>query len=102
MGLGRNREIKIRLSGEEHATLLKKRGKMRLATWMRESCINGMPSAIPTINQSALSELHRVGINLNQIAVRLNVDQQVHISETLDQISQLKTVLVCAAPGAEA
>lgn len=92
--MGRNRQIKIRLSDAEHAKLKQKAGAMRLAAWLRQSCLNKMPPQIPPINSAALAQLGRIGNNVNQIAVRLNSDHLVKVDEVLDQIGQLRIALI--------
>lgn len=71
MGL-RSKEIKIRLTDSEHAALKSKSGRMRLAAWMRESCINKMPPTIPQINLEALAQLRGAATNLNQLSKHAN------------------------------
>ncbi len=94
--MGREKEIKIRLTHAEHSLLMAKRGKMRLATWMRESCLSGMPAAIPLINVRALSELHRIGSNLNQLARSVNSDISIDLQSLHDQASALRLALLGA------
>lgn len=95
--MGRKKEIKIRLSWEEHSALLQKRGKMRLASWMRAACLDGIPPAIPTINIAALAELQRLGGNLNQLARAVNSGTQIaDLLELRQQASALRATLAGA------
>ena len=96
--MGRKKEIKIRLSATEHAALVQKRGRMRLASWMRTTCLDGMPAAIPKINVQALAELHRIGSNLNQIARSVNSGSDAtNLHELRAQVSDLRATLAGAA-----
>ena len=95
--MGRTKEIKIRMTANEHQTLMQKRGKMRLASWMRESCINTMPPAMPEISVQALRELHRIGSNLNQLARQLNSTGHVDAAEAIAEIKTLRAHLLRSA-----
>lgn len=96
IGRVRTVEIKIRLSVNEHEKLLAKRGKMRLATWVRETCLHGMPPIIPQLNLAALPELQRIGGNLNQIAHRLNSGEAADILKIRSEVHRLRGALLGA------
>ena len=99
MGLGRrDHQIKIRLTSSEHSSLMAKRGHMRLASWVRESCLNGVPPVIPSINLTALAELHRIGGNLNQLARHANQGGgDLDLIGLREQVSALRAALAGAA-----
>ncbi len=65
----RNREIKIRLTDEEHRQLMERKTKPRLAEWVRDTALSKEPKKQPRpIDPKLLFELNRIGVNLNQIA----------------------------------
>ncbi len=99
MGLGRRtRQIKIRLTSGEHSSLLAKRGHMRLASWMRESCLFGLRPTIPPINQQAMAALQGIGANLNQIARHANQGGgDLDLIGLREQVSALRAALAGAA-----
>lgn len=68
----RNRVIKVRLSDGELMRIQAKRGTLRLACFVREAVLDGLPPIIPPINRAALAELQRLAGNLNQIARHAN------------------------------
>lgn len=94
----RTKQIIIRASSAEHAELLKRAGKMRLATFLRTAALEGVPPQIPEINRDALTELHRVGSNLNQIARHANSSGSDlgDLSDLRQQIAALRLTLVGA------
>jgi hypothetical protein len=94
--MGRNKEIKIRLTDAEHEQLMQKRNKMRLAAWMRETCIRGQPPVIPQINQEALAQLRGIATNINQIAHRLNGGASIDLDDLHSEVSALRAVLAGA------
>lgn len=95
MGL-RKKEIKIRVCESELAALQAKRGKMRLATWLRTCALNSVPPSIPQINQTALTELHRIGSNLNQLARSANAGDTADLLDLRAQVSDLRAALAGA------
>lgn len=97
----RTRQIKIRLTSGEHSSLMAKRGHMRLASWVRESCLRGIPPTIPPINRQAMAELHRIGSNLNQIARSVQFGSSPDLIDLREQVSALRSIrstLAGAAP----
>jgi len=95
----RNREIKIRLTDIEHADMDSKRGKMRLATWMRETCLHGSPPVIPQINIEAMSQLRGIATNINQIARRTNGGAACDLDDLHSEVSALRSALAGAMAG---
>ncbi|HBW1835541.1 TPA: MobC family plasmid mobilization relaxosome protein [Klebsiella pneumoniae] len=73
----RTKEIKIRLTEDEHAALLARCPSPKLAEWMRETCLDvRKPKArkIPLIDPQLLRALAGIGNNVNQIARLLHND----------------------------
>lgn len=73
----RTKEIKIRLTEDEHAALLARCASQKLAEWMRETCLDvRKPKArkIPLVDPQLLRALAGIGNNVNQIARLLNTD----------------------------
>lgn len=72
----RTKEIKIRLTDAEHAQLLERSQKARLAEWMREYCLSAAAKrpriSPPKVEPALLRQLAGIGNNLNQVARRLN------------------------------
>ena len=67
----RNKEIKIRLTEEEHQALLERMTGGELATWMRSVCLDEKPNKkrnYKVADPILLNALARIGGNLNQIA----------------------------------
>lgn len=76
MGETRKRAIKIRLSENEYQALQAKKGKPRLAQWLRELALEQEPArTIKAADPQLLYELNRIGVNLNQIARYCNSRQ---------------------------
>lgn len=76
----RTKEIKIRLTDEEHQQLQGFAGGQQLASWLRELGLSGgvsgqrkrPPVPVPTVAPELLRQVVAIGNNLNQIARRLN------------------------------
>ena len=84
----RTKEIKIRLTEEEHQDLLNRCTKASLATWMRETCLGEKQtkqSKVIEVDPKLLRQLAGIGNNLNQIA-RL-VNQHSKQDSVLDRIA---------------
>lgn len=74
----RNKEIKVRLTAEEHKALLERCNTSSLASWVRETCLNEKPSkkrSYRAADPQLLAALGRIGGNLNQIARQANTVQ---------------------------
>ena len=84
----RQKEIKIRLTDEEHEALLARCTKPSLATWMREICLGEKQtkqSRIQEVDPQLLRQLAGIGNNLNQIARIMNQKNQT--GSALDRVS---------------
>lgn len=84
----RQKEIKIRLTDEEHQALLDRCTTASLASWMRETCLSEKrtkQSKVIEVDPKLLRQLAGIGNNLNQIA-RL-VNQQSKTSSAIDRIA---------------
>lgn len=74
----RTKEIKIRLTEQEHQILLDKKTGAELATWIRDTCLENKVSKkkpIRTADPELLRQLAKIGGNLNQIAKATNTEQ---------------------------
>ena len=71
----RERVIKIRCTDAEYDALVERSTKLRLAEWIRETCL-GVPAKraapLPTVSPELQRQLTGVGNNLNQIARAVN------------------------------
>lgn len=94
----RGKEIKIRLSKEEHEQLLARKTKPRLAEWIREIALDEKPKrAIKPVDPHLLYQLNKISTNINQIARRCNsqksnidlVSVAIHLSEIEAHLSRL-------------
>jgi len=91
----RNKEIKVRLTEEEYEQLLQRKTKPRLAEWIRETCLDQKPKKqVSTIDPLLLYELNKIGVNLNQIAKKVqyrehNIEWLVEIIHIEQQLASL-------------
>lgn len=72
----RTKEIKIRLTEQEHQDLLQRK-KGELAVWIRTTCLEQdipEPKKVKTADSKLLRQLVKIGGNLNQIAKHTNTD----------------------------
>ena len=84
----RQKEIKIRLTDEEHKNLLDRCNTASLASWMRETCLSEKrtkQSKVVEVDPQLLRQLAGIGNNLNQIARIIN--QQSKINEAIDRVA---------------
>lgn len=82
--LKRQKEIKIRLTHEEHEELLNLCTTGSLASWMRETCL-GEKRKKQVLDPKLLRQLSGIGNNLNQIARLMN--QQSKSNSVIDRIA---------------
>jgi len=91
----RNKEIKVRLTEAEYEQLLQRKTKARLAEWMRETCLDQKPTKrVSTVDPLLLYELNKIGVNLNQIAKKVqfgkhNIEWLVAIIHIEQQLTSL-------------
>jgi len=91
----RNKEIKVRLTEEEYEQLLQRKTKPRLAEWIRETCLDQKPKKeVATVDPLLLYELNKIGVNLNQIAKKIqhsenNIEWLVEIIHIEQQLTSL-------------
>jgi len=91
----RNKEIKVRLTQEEYEQLLQRKTKPRLAEWIRETCLDQKPrKKVATVDPLLLYELNKIGVNLNQIAKKVqygkhNIEWLVEIIHIERQLASL-------------
>lgn len=84
----RQKEIKIRLTDEEHQALLDRCTKASLASWMRETCLSEKrtkQSKVIEVDPQLLRQLAGIGNNLNQIARIIN--QQSKTDSAIDRVA---------------
>ncbi|MBF7684162.1 plasmid mobilization relaxosome protein MobC [Acinetobacter sp. B5B] len=103
----REKAIKIRMTEQEHQTLLQLMQGNELATWIRETCLSleneqkqakkAVQQEIKPIDPTILRELNKIGVNMNQIAKAINshnLIDRIAITQSLSTISeQLNEVL---------
>lgn len=74
----RERVIKIRCTDAEYDTLVERSTKLRLAEWIRETCLDvpaKRTAPLPTVSPELQRQLTGIGNNLNQIARAVNSSQ---------------------------
>jgi len=97
----RTKEIKIRLTEEEHQALLERMEGGELATWIRKICLDEKPNKnrnYKIADPVLLASLARIGGNLNQISKKLNffysVTDRIRVFAELATIrAQLQAIL---------
>jgi len=68
----RTKKIEIMTTEEEYEQLLQRKTKPRLAEWIRETCLDQKPKKeVATVDPLLLYELNKIGVNLNQIAKKV-------------------------------
>lgn len=96
-GIKRTKEIKIRLTEEEHQALLERMDGAELARWMRETCLNEKPNKkrkYKAADPQLLAALGRIGGNLNQIARQANtVESDIEKIRAFAELAALREQL---------
>ena len=92
----RTKQIILRVDAEELAYIdgMAKARKMRRATFIRTSVVDGIPPSIPEINIQTLYELQKIGGNLNQLAHTLNASGHTDLEDVQRQIFRLRFTLM--------
>ena len=85
---------KVRLTKGEKDNLVKRAGMMSASAYMRACAIYTPPVSIPEINAETLTELRRIGTNLNQIARHANETLSADISTVTSAIASLRLALM--------
>lgn len=90
----RTKKIEIMTTQEEYEQLLQRKTKPRLAEWIRETCLNQKPKKkVATVDPLLLYELNKIGINLNQIAKKIQYSK--NNIECLIEIIHIEQQLTC-------
>ncbi|WP_351011916.1 MobC family plasmid mobilization relaxosome protein [Shewanella sp. S1-58-MNA-CIBAN-0166] len=88
----RERVIKIRCTDAEYDALVERSTKLRLAEWIRETCL-GVPAKrgapLPTVSPELQRQLAGIGNNLNQIARAINRSQW----NSIDKVSVISELV---------
>jgi len=88
----RTKKIEIMTTDEEYELLLQRKTKARLAEWMRETCLDQKTKKeVATVDPLLLYELNKIGVNLNQIAKK--VQREKHNIEWLIEIIHIERQL---------
>lgn len=91
----RTKKIEIMTTDKEYEQLLQRKTKARLAEWMRETCLDQKPTKqVVTVDPLLLYELNKIGVNLNQIAKKIqysenNIEWLVEIIHIEQQLTSL-------------
>ena len=87
---------KVRLTKQEKATLEERAGMMSASAYLRACAIYSPPISIPPINAETLTELRRIGTNLNQLARHSNETMRPNIDAATTEIAALRLTLMSA------
>ena len=92
----RTKQILFRASENEYLKIKEMATvrKMRTATFIRNALLHGITPAIPSINQAALTELHKIGINLNQLAKSYNSTGTADLDSIKRETGKLRIWLI--------
>ncbi|MDI2113914.1 plasmid mobilization protein [Commensalibacter nepenthis] len=91
----RTKKIEIMTTDEEYELLLQRKTKLRLAEWVRETCLEQKPAKrVSTVDPLLLYELNKIGVNLNQIAKKVqfgkhNIEWLIEIIHIERQLASL-------------
>lgn len=90
----RTKRIEISVTQAEFDALQERKTKPRLAEWIRETALGErVKTPTPKADPQLLYELNRVGVNLNQIARRLNTSEPVSNLAVLEVLLRLEKQL---------
>lgn len=100
MRLKRLKQIIIRVDSNELTKIdsLARARKMRRATFIRAAALDRIPPYIPSINREALTELGRIGNNLNQLAGHANAGDRAALDDLQHQLGALRLALMESSP----
>ena len=74
----RSKELKIRLRPDEMEALQMRKTKPKLAEWAREVLLRqAIQQPAREINPELLFELNKIGVNLNQLTRKINIDNAI-------------------------
>lgn len=94
----RSHTVSVRLNDAELAHLDAQRGLVRMqrGEYLRAAALHRLPPSIPELNREAWATLARSAANLNQIALRLNVGDEVPLSEVRLMLDAFRRDLIGA------
>jgi len=92
----RTKRVEVQLTEEEYEQLLQRKTKVRLAEWVRETCLGSELSKkakpMPKVDPALLVALSKIGSNLNQIARYLNMDRTLSAQEKVKSLLELASI----------
>lgn len=97
--LKRTKQVIIRVTNQEYLQLLTNCNRPRLATWIRETCLNKATNTKPArhIDKNLLASLGRLNGNMNQIAKYINsqnkIQKQIDIIKVLAELALIRSSL---------
>jgi len=95
MAANRNREIKVRLTEQEHADLLLRSKSSQLAKWVREHCLGAaVPKhrKIPPVDPVLLRQIAGISNNVNQIARAANRAANMRALDKVSLLAELSEI----------
>lgn len=98
--LRRTKRLNVFFSPDEYEALETRKGRIGLSEYVRHCVFNSESAApgvmIPELNLAAWTELSRVASNLNQIAHRLNMNEDVAFNEVRELFTAFRMSLINA------
>lgn len=92
----RTKEIKIRLTDDEHHRLLERSQRTHLAEWLRELGLGERTSSkrrkLPDVDPELFRQIAGTGNNLNQIARKLNQMESLGADDKIRLLSLLTSI----------
>jgi len=92
----RTKRVEVQFTEAEYEQLLQRKTKVRLAEWVRETCLGSELSKkakpVSKIDPALLVALSKIGGNLNQIARHLNMDRTLSAQEKVKALLELASI----------
>jgi hypothetical protein len=92
----RTRHLKIRLTEAELDTIEQRAGSMTKSAFVRECAIDRMPTTLPQVNERAIVQLNKIGVNLNQLTRLAHKANEAELQTIMDAVFAESCLLVGA------
>jgi len=90
----RNVTVSMRANDSELSILDDRRGKMQRGAYLRMLLLGTEPKQVPEVNIECWQELSRSASNINQIAIKLNVNDDVDLDEVREALADFRMKLI--------